>query len=125
MKKFKKLYESLNTIKKVVIMRYPKQIALSEDFKKALASEIARFNTLQESKQPIINVAEKFLKALRFHVLELMEKKIKGDKKSLSQRDFLNSVRKPGIPAEKIIEPKKGKAYDRRKEKREWKKEIE
>jgi len=74
---FETLYESINTtLKQTKVLRYPKQIQFSEDFTKALAKEVARhMQILDESKQPIRDLPEKFLKALKFELVELTEKK--------------------------------------------------
>ena len=78
---FGTLLESLNmTLKQTKILRYPRQIQFSEDFSKALTKEVARhMQILDESKQPIRDLPEKFLKALKFELVELTEKKIKKD----------------------------------------------
>lgn len=69
MNKFKLLCESLATLKTTKILRYPKQIHLSEEFLKSLKKEIQRFQTLDESsEQPIRNFNEKFLKALHMQL---------------------------------------------------------
>jgi len=76
MKKFINLCESLSVIKKTTVMRYPKQIQISKEFVESLGKELERFfGLLKESKQPVNNFTEKFLKALRFHVVDLTEKK--------------------------------------------------
>lgn len=70
MNKFDKLFESLTTIKTTKVIRYPKQIQLSEEFLKSLKAEVLRHNILDESQEPIRDFEEKFLKALRFHIKE-------------------------------------------------------
>ena|SRR4030067_1248993 len=136
MKKFQKLCESLSVIKKTTIIRYPKQIQLSEEFRLALDKEIQRFATLiEESKQPINNLTEKFVKALRFHVVDLLEKRISNVKrreqklKPIMQR--LKSIqrgeetRKEMPPPTKIERPEKGSSYKRSEEKEKFRKALE
>ena len=128
MKKFLKLCESLSTIKKTTTIRYPKQIQISEEFKAALKKEMSRIQSLiQESKQPIINFTEKFIKALRFHIVELSERKVpkstQRDQKLapiIKQLNILQSVRKPMPPPTKVLD-KQG--YDRKDKK--WKRDVE
>ena len=72
--KFDIICESLTSIKQTKIIRYPKQIKLSEEFIKALKKEVERNSIIDESKElPINNFKEKFLKALHFHVSEIQE----------------------------------------------------
>jgi hypothetical protein len=70
MKKFSMLCESLLTLKQTKTIRYPKQITLSEEFISALKKEIRRFDAISESKEPVRDFENKFLKALTFHIKE-------------------------------------------------------
>jgi hypothetical protein len=117
---FKNLCESINTtIKLTKIYRYPKQIQFSEEFTKALQKEVARhMQILDESKQPIKDLPEKFLKALRFELSELTE----GKKEKKRQIDLRPRQKWEMNPATRINPGKKG-VYDRAREKREWNKE--
>lgn len=81
--KFDTLCESLTQIKTTKIMRYPKQISISESFLKALEGEIRKHLIIDESKEiPIKNFNEKFLKALTFHISDLQEKCTRPTSKS-------------------------------------------
>lgn len=64
------LCESLLTIKQTKTIRYPKQIQLSEEFISALKKEIKKFDTISESKEPVRDFENKFLKALSFYIKE-------------------------------------------------------
>ena len=80
--KFEKLYESINTtLKQTKILRYPKQIKFSEKFTRALAEEVARhMQVIDESNMNIRDLPEKFLKALKFELIEITESKRKKNK---------------------------------------------
>lgn len=122
---FEVLCESVNTtLKQTKIFRYPKQIRFSEEFTKALCKEVSRhMSVLDESQQPIRDLPEKFLKALKFELTELTEKKI-GKTKEMTQVDYMRSVRKPTGGVEKVHGKGKKAGYDRAREKKEWKAEA-
>lgn len=115
---FEQLCESLSTtLKQTKILRYPRQIKLSEEFMKALRKEVSiHKGFLDESKQPIKDLPEKFLKALRFELMELNEKK----EKKPSQMD-LRPRQKWEINPKTRISPGKKAGYDRNREKKDWK----
>lgn len=117
---FKDLCESVNTTLRLTkIFRYPKQIQFSEEFTNALSKEVARhMQILDEAKQPIRDLPEKFLKALKFELNEITESKTKKK----NQMD-LRPRQKWDINPETRINPGKKAAYDRAKEKRNWTKE--
>ena len=126
--KFKELYESINTIKLTKILRYPKQIQLSEEFKNALTKEISRHKQiLDESNQPIKDLPEKFLKALKFELTELAEGKSKMEKmkdvRAKTNQMDLRPRQKWDINPRTRVSPGKKAGYDRAKEKRGWEKE--
>ncbi len=77
MDNFNTICESaLTTIKQTKIMRYPKQIQLSDKFIRALRNEVERcMQIIDDSQQPIRDLQEKFLKALRFEITEISQKK--------------------------------------------------
>lgn len=132
MKKFQTLLESLSVIKKTTVMRYPKQIKLSEEFQTALRKEITRHCSLTESKQVIPNFDEKFLKAIRFQLYEMRAPRVSNAKwrerklkPILKQLDAIQSVRKDMPPPSKVEEPAKGAAYNRAKEKLRYRQEEE
>lgn len=95
------------TIKQTKIMRYPKQIRLSETFRQALKREINRMSR----EEGLPNFDEKFLKALRFELFE--------SKKRHTQLDTIKSIRKPMPPPTKVF---KGKEYNRKD--KSWKKQV-
>ena len=71
MAEYEKMCESILTLKTTLVSRYPKQIQLSEEFLTTLKKEINRFMVIDESEQaPIQNFEDKFLKALRFEIVE-------------------------------------------------------
>ncbi|MFA5754475.1 MAG: hypothetical protein WC905_03940 [Patescibacteria group bacterium] len=117
---FIELCESINTtLKFTKIYRYPRQIQFSEEFTRALSKEVSRhMQILDETQQPIRDLPEKFLKALKFELTELTESKT--HKKS--QMD-LRPRQKWTINPETRIKPSKRGVYDRAKEKRNWSKE--
>lgn len=118
MKKFEKLLESLETIKQVKILRYPKQIQLSEDFKRSLAKELVRQQALiKESNGSIVNFDEKFLKALKFFLYE------KKKEKKQSQLDFKPRQQWDINPRERVHGSGKKDGYNRSREKRNWSRE--
>jgi hypothetical protein len=119
---FKDLCESVNvTLRQTKIMRYPKQIQFSEEFAKALSKEVSRhMQILDESKQPIKDLPEKFLKALKFELVELTEGKTKPKP---SQLDLMPRRKWNMNPVTRIHGDGKKMGYDRTKEKKNWKKE--
>lgn len=119
---FESLCESINTtLKQTKIFRYPRQIQFSEDFSKALKKEVARhLHIIDESKQPIRDLPEKFLKALKFELVELTEKKIHG----IDQLDMRPRQKWNINPVTKIHQDGKKSGYNRAKEKKNWKKSI-
>ena len=126
--KFKELCESINIIRLTKILRYPKQIQLSEEFKAALSKEIARHKQIiDESKQPIRDLPEKFLKALKFELTELTEGKSKmerlKDVRGKPNQMFLRPRQKWNINPRTRVSVGKKSGYDRAKEKRNFEKE--
>lgn len=119
---FETLCESINTtLKQTKILRYPKQIQFSEEFSKALTKEVTRhLQIIDESKQPIRDLPEKFLKALKFELVELTEKRIKG----IDQLDMRPRQKWNMNPVTKIHQDGKKSGYNRGREKNEWKKSI-
>lgn len=120
---FVELCESINmTLKQTKIFRYPKQIQFSEEFNKALAKEVARhMQILDESKQPIKDLPEKFLKALKFELTELTEGK---SKPKASQLDLMPRKKWNMNPVTRIHGDGKKSGYNRTREKQGWKKEV-
>lgn len=118
---FEHLYESIsNTLIQRKILRYPKQIQLSEEFKKSLSKEIARhMQVIDESQQPIRDLPEKFLKALKFELFELTEAKMKKSQMDLRPRQ------KWDINPKTRVSPNNKTEYNRAKEKKDVKKNIE
>ena len=118
---FGTLLESLNlTLRQTKILRYPRQIQFSEDFSKALSKEVARhMQILDESKQPIRDLPEKFLKALKFELTELTEKKIKKS----TPMDMRPRQKWEKSPVEKIHQDGKKAGYNRAREKQDTNKE--
>lgn len=118
---FKEICEAVNTtIKQTKIFRYPKQIKLSEEFIKALNKEIGRhMQTLDESSEPIRDLPEKFLKALRFELVEITEKK---DKKQ-NQIDLKPRQKWDVSPVQKVHTAGKKDGYNRARQKKDWSKE--
>lgn len=116
---FEQLCESLaTTLKQTKILRYPRQIQLSKEFLEALNKEVNRhMKIIDESQQPIRDLPEKFLKALRFELKELTEKKIKKP----SQLDMKPRLKWDINPATKIHQKGKKSGYDRAREKKDWK----
>lgn len=119
--KFVELYESINTtLRQTKILRYPKQIQFSEEFTKALTKEVSRhMQIIDEAKQPIRDLPEKFLKALKFELVELTEKKIKKQ----NQMDLRPRQKWDISPVTKVHQDGKKGGYNRAKEKKDWKKE--
>jgi len=117
---FETLCESINTtLKQTQVLRYPKQIQFSEEFAKALAKEVSRhMQIIDEAKQPIKDLPEKFLKALKFELVELTEKKIK------SQLDLMPRKKWNMNPVTRVHQDGKKAGYNRTKDKKDWKKEI-
>jgi hypothetical protein len=113
---FNVVLESINTtLRQTKIMHYPKQIQFSEEFSKALSKEVARhMQIIDESKQPIRDLPEKFLKALKFELTELTEKKIN----SAEQLKMKPRVKMGIDTSTKVHETKRG-AYNRAKAKRD------
>lgn len=114
---FETLCESISTtLKQTKILRYPKQIQFSEEFTKALTREVARhMQIIDESQQPIRELSEKFLKALRFELTELTEK---ATKKS-SQMDLRPRQKWTIKPMQRVHQDGKKVGYDRAKEKKQ------
>ncbi|MDD4109967.1 MAG: hypothetical protein PHS54_00275 [Clostridia bacterium] len=117
---FETICESVNTTLKLTkIFRYPRQIQFSEEFTKALTKEVSRhMQILDESNQPIKDLPEKFLKALKFELIELTESKTKKK----SQMD-LRPRQKWDINPRTRVSPGKKDGYNRAKEKKAWKAE--
>lgn len=92
MNEFELLLESINTtLKQTKILRYPRQIQLSEEFTRALVKEVSRhMQILDESKQPIKELTEKFLKALKFELTEISESNKKQPEKHIRPRKQWN-----------------------------------
>lgn len=118
MRKFEQLLESLDTIKQIKFIRYPKQIRLSEEFKQALTRELNRQqNLIKESNEPVNNFDEKFLKALKFFLHEKNQ-----SKKTPSQHELMKSIRKPMPPPTSAHKTFKGKGSYNRQDK-SWRNE--
>lgn len=117
---FEQLYESLiTTLKQTKIMRYPRQIQLSEEFLKALSKEVNKhMDILDESQQPIRDLPEKFLKALQFELKEITE----GKNKNPNQLKY-RPRQKWEINPRTRIHDKPG--YNRAEQNKKWKKETE
>jgi len=127
MSEFDELCEGFGIMKKTTRERYPREIKISEEFLEALKKEYYQHKLEEDNTKPVRNRAQKFVKALRFHVshledtaaveLEAMkqrfadesgveesndervpEVKVAGDKKEIVQND-----------APKNTEPKKEK----------------
>jgi len=120
---FETLCESINsTLKQTQILRYPRQIQFSEEFTRALSKEVARhMSIIDESQQPIRDLPEKFLKALKFELTELTEKKIKKQ----SQLDMQPRRDWKLNPVTRIHQAGKKAGYDRSKEKKQMRKETD
>ena len=73
---------------------------------------------LDESKQPIKDLPEKFLKALKFELIELSE----GKMKKKNQID-LRPRQKWDINPRTRVSPGKKAGYERAREKKDWIKE--
>ncbi len=118
---FETLCESIsNTLKQTQVLRYPRQIQFSEEFTAALTKEVARhMSILDESQQPIRDLPEKFLKALKFELTELTEKKIKKS----SQLDIQPRRSWKLNPVTRVHQSGKKAGYDRSKEKKQERKE--
>lgn len=118
---FSHLCEAVSTtLKQTKILRYPKQIQLSEEFMKALSKEVAKHvKILDESQSPIKDFPEKFLKALRFELVELTEKKLKTS----NQMDMKPRQSWSIKPTERIHGQGKKTGYNRALEKRKTSKE--
>lgn len=71
----KTLSEHMKTLKSTSIMRYPNQIAFSEEFLNKLAEEYLNHTTVTEDRGVIRNLEEKMIKALRMHLHEMAKKK--------------------------------------------------
>ena len=71
----KTLSEHMKTLKSTSIMRYPNQIAFSEEFLNKLAEEYLNHTTVTEDRGVIRNLEEKMIKALRMHLHEMSKKK--------------------------------------------------
>ena len=114
---FEELCESINTtLKQTKILRYPKQIQFSEEFSRALSREVARhLDIIDESQQPIRDLPEKFLKALKFELIELTEKKIKKQ----SQMDMRPRQKWNINPVTQVHKDSKKPGYDRAKQKKD------
>lgn len=111
---FQQLYEAVNnTLKQTKVIRYPKQIKLSEEFIKALEEEVSKhLNVLDESQGIIRNFPEKFLKALKFEIKEIAEAK---KSEMPSQVQAMKSIRKPTPQPSRAHSTKKGdKGYNRK-----------
>ena len=111
---YEKLCESVNnTLRQTKILRYPRQIQFSEEFTRALAKEVSRhMQSIDEANQPIRDLPEKFLKALRFELVELTESK-KAKQKSLRPRQQWTIN-----PVTRVHQDSKTVGYNRQKEKR-------
>ncbi len=120
---FEELYESISsTLKQTQVLRYPKQIQFSEEFTRALSKEVARhMSIIDESQQPIRDLPEKFLKALKFELTELTEKKIKKQ----SQVDMQPRRNWKLNPVTRVHQDGKKAGYDRSKEKKAVRKEMQ
>ena len=71
MAEYEELCESILTLRTTKLSRYPRQIQLSEEFLQALKGEVDRFMVIDEDKEkPIRKFEEKFMKALRFEIVE-------------------------------------------------------
>jgi hypothetical protein len=117
---FEQLCESLiTTLRQTTLLRYPRQIQLSEEFRNALTREINRhMQILDESQQPIRDLPEKFLKALKFELTELTEAKMKKKQIELRPRQ------KWDINPKTRVNPGKKAGYDRPSEKKEERKSL-
>lgn len=119
MNNFEKLYESVSTtLIHTKVLRYPKQILLSDDFKKALRKEMMQhMSILDESSQPIRDLPEKFLKALQFELTAITE--------ACNKRKTMNTGRKEWSikPVQKVHTQGKKTGYDRAREKAKFEKE--
>lgn len=115
---FQHIFEAVNnTLKQTKIIRYPKQIKLSEEFIKALEEEVTKhLNVLDESQGIIRNFPEKFLKALKFEIKEISEKK---SQELPQQLQSMKSIRKPMPQPSQAHSTKKGdKGYNRKRMKK-------
>ena len=118
---FEQICEAVSTtLKQTKVLRYPRQIQLSKEFMSALAEEVKRhMKVLDESNEPIRDLPEKFLKALKFELVELTEKK---DKK-ITQMDMRPRQKWNINPRTRVHQTGKKIGYDRAKEKKDWKQE--
>ena len=119
---FETMCESLNTtLRQTKILRYPKQIQFSEEFTRALTKEVTRhLQIIDESKQPIRDLPEKFLKALKFELVELTEKKIKTQ----NQLNLKPRIKWAINPTQRVHGDGKKPGYDRAKEKQKIHKDV-
>ena len=101
---------------------YQIKIQFSEDFAKALAKEVSRhMQILDESKQPIKDLPEKFLKALKFELVELTEGKTKPKP---TQLDLMPRKKWNMNPVTRVHQDGKKGGYNRSRDKTDWKKEA-
>jgi hypothetical protein len=131
---FEKLYEAANnTLKTTKVMRYPRQIQLSEEFMEALNKEVSRHvDVIDEAQGPIRHFPDKFLKALKFELSEITEAKKQKQKqqvKDMPEQLKARPRQKWDIDPRTRVHQKGGKTprdqYDRKRDKREWKKEAD
>jgi len=131
---FEKLYEAANiTLRQTKVMRYPRQIQLSEEFMTALKKEVDKHTeVIDESQAPIRNFPDKFLKALKFELSEITEAKkakIKQTDKEKPEQLKARPRQKWDIDPRTRVHQKGGKKardqYDRNRDKKEWKKDAD
>jgi len=71
---FEQLCEAFGVIKTTRKEMYPRGIHLSQTFLEALKEEFYKHKLEEDTEKPIKNYAEKFNKALRFHIADLHER---------------------------------------------------
>lgn len=109
--------EQLTTINKTVSMRYPRQIQFSEDFLEAIKREYYGQIIKESPDNQVKNRPDKFLKALRFVVEDI----VRNQDKQLNNYRTIEEDQNPPVNSENTTTPR---TFSNSKKENKRKKEI-